>query len=219
MVDPLVGPNGTHRDDPVGYPAYGSQILVADVIGMCAVLAVSGLVDDEYASLVRLRRRVLPQHLHSASIHGLHIPGRLREEKLQPLRRSALGSHDRFHAGKRGKRLVAVSGQQQPLQVLPETPPLGKSTEETIESSRIIFQRPGSRWTKQTFAHLVTPPPPLKHGQLRLTNYRRDAQGPAGVTRLVDCKAPSRIGIRKQGPYFMPLFTEVRGRGVLRTSR
>src|SRR5215208_2055186 len=175
MVDPPVGPHATHRDDPVGYRAYGSQILVADVIRMRAVLAVSGLVDDQHASLlVRPRGRVLLNHPQSASVYLPRVPVRLREEKLQPLGRSALGSHDGFHTGQRGKRLVAVSGQQQPLQVLTEPPSLGKSTEEIIEAGRVSFQRTGSRWARQTFAHLVTPPTPLKHHRLRLTNYRLD---------------------------------------------
>jgi hypothetical protein len=162
----------THNLEPVLKMHYGSEVLVADVIGRLAVLSVSGLIDYEHTLLVRCHAGVLPEHPHSTRVHILRFPGRFGEEKLQLLRRSALGSHDRLHAGQGGKRLVAVPGQQQPLQILAEASSLGEGSEQVIEAVCIIFQRTGSRRAGQTFAHLVTPPPPLKHGQLRLTNYR-----------------------------------------------
>src|SRR5215208_5694725 len=119
------------------------------VIGLRAVLAVSDLVDDEHASLVRSRLGIVPHHPQAARIQGLHIPGRFREEELQPLRRSALGSHHWFHAGQGGKRLVAIPAQQQSGKVLTEASSLGESTEEIIEALGVIFERTGRLWASR----------------------------------------------------------------------
>jgi hypothetical protein len=49
---------------------------------------------------------------------------------------------------------------------------LSESSEELIEPFGVILQRTGSRRTGRAFGHFVTPPPPLWHDLLRLTNYR-----------------------------------------------
>jgi hypothetical protein len=53
--------------------------------GRGAVLAVAGVIDHQHPSLVRGDGRVLAQQPHPLVVDALVIPGRLREEPLQPL--------------------------------------------------------------------------------------------------------------------------------------
>src|SRR5215218_3655084 len=63
IVNALVGPHATHRHDPVGDPAHGAQVLMRHVRRLLAVLTITGLVDDEDAISMRLRRRIFPEQL------------------------------------------------------------------------------------------------------------------------------------------------------------
>jgi hypothetical protein len=56
----------------------------------------------------------------------LVVPGRLREEPLQPLDLTMLGTDDRLGAGQPGQRLVAIPRQQQALEVVTQAPALAR---------------------------------------------------------------------------------------------
>jgi len=85
--------------------------------GGAAVLAVAGVVDHQHPPPVRAGGRVGLEQLDAALVDGLAVPGRLRQEPLQPLDLAVLGAGDRLAVGQRGQGLVAVSWQQQALQV------------------------------------------------------------------------------------------------------
>jgi hypothetical protein len=73
-----------------------------------AVLAVAGVVDHQDTGLVRGGGRVLAQQLHPSVVDHLVVPGRFREEPLQPLDLTVLGTGDRLGIGQPGQGLVAV---------------------------------------------------------------------------------------------------------------
>ncbi len=54
--------------------------------------------------------RVGLQQLDPLLVDGLVVPGRFRQEPLQPLDLAVLGAHDRFGVGQGGQGLVAVAG-------------------------------------------------------------------------------------------------------------
>jgi hypothetical protein len=62
----------------------------------------------------------------------LVIPGRLREEPLQPLDLAVLGTDDRLGPGQPGQRLVAITRQQQALQIVTQATPLRQAREQGI---------------------------------------------------------------------------------------
>jgi hypothetical protein len=92
-----------------------------------AVLAVTGVVNHQRAGIVRGGGRVLAQQSHPPLVNHLVIPGRFREEPLQPLDLTVLRTHHRFGAGQPGQGLVAIPWQQQALQVVAETAALGQA--------------------------------------------------------------------------------------------
>ena len=92
-----------------------------------AVLAVAGVVQHQRTPVMRSGRRVLPQQLHAPLVDLVVVPGRLREEPLQPLDLTVLGTRNRFGAGQPGQGLVAVAGQQQALQVVAQAAALGQA--------------------------------------------------------------------------------------------
>ncbi len=128
VAEVLVGPERGHRDDAVVGLAESAKPLPPDVGGHRAVLAVPGVVDDQHAPVVRRGGRVRDQELKPTGVDLLELPGRLRQEELQPLHRRVLGTGHRFRPGQRGERLVPVSWQQQTGQVLPESPSPGRAT-------------------------------------------------------------------------------------------
>jgi hypothetical protein len=73
-----------------------------------AVLAVAGVVQHQHAPVIGGGGRVLAQQLHPSVVDHLVVPGRFREEPLQPLDLTVLGTGDRLGIGQPGQGLVAV---------------------------------------------------------------------------------------------------------------
>src|SRR4029453_15046514 len=68
----------------------------------------------------------------------LVVPSRLREEPLQPLDLAVLGPADRLGPGQPSQGLVAVAGQQQPLQVVTQATALGQAREQGVEPLGVV---------------------------------------------------------------------------------
>ena len=77
--------------------------------------------------------RVLAQQPHPPVVDLLVVPGRLRQEPLQPLDLAVLGPADRLGPGQAGQGLVALAGQQQAVQVVTEAAALGQAGEQGVE--------------------------------------------------------------------------------------
>src|SRR5512132_430724 len=77
--------------------------------------------------------RILPQQPHPLVVDLLGVPGRFRQEPLQPLDLAVLGPGDRLGPGQPGQGLVAVAGQQQALQVVTEPTALGHACQQRVE--------------------------------------------------------------------------------------
>jgi hypothetical protein len=90
---------------------------------------------------VRRGRRIRAQQLDPALVDGLVVPGRLRQEPLQPLDLAVLGAGDRLGVGQPGQGLVAVAGQQQAMQVVAEAAALGQAREQGVEPLGVGLQR------------------------------------------------------------------------------
>ena len=152
-VDPLVRPQAGHRHNAVVDLAQRAQILAGDMRGLGAVFAVPGLINDQHALRGRLGRRIGEEHGQPLLGDGRDVPGRLGEEELQRLNGSGLGLAVRFRAGHGRDRLVAIAGQQQPLQIFPKAPPLGHIAEEGVKERGVTLQRPGGGRSGDTFGH------------------------------------------------------------------
>jgi hypothetical protein len=75
-----------------------------------------------------------------------------------------LGSYNRLGVGQSRQGLVALGGQQQTLQVAPESVALSAGTEEIVEASSIVFEWSRSRAYGVSSGRSEAPPPPLEHG-------------------------------------------------------
>jgi hypothetical protein len=124
VVAPLVGPQGGHRDHATVGLAQPAQPLPPDMGGRRAVLAVPGIIDDQHPGPMRRGDWIGQQQLQPPGVDLLVVPGRLRQEELQPLRCRMLSPNDRLHAGQTGQGLVPLPRQQQPGQIGPKSPPL-----------------------------------------------------------------------------------------------
>ena len=79
-----------------------------------AVLAVAGIVQHQHAPVMWGGGRVLHSSRTRRSLTTLVVPGRFREEPLQPLDLAVLGPGDRLGPGQPGQGLVAVAGSSRP---------------------------------------------------------------------------------------------------------
>ena len=89
--------------------------------------------------------RVLAQQPHPLVVDHLVVPGRFREEPLQPLDLAMLGTADRLGTGQPGQGLVAIPRQQQALQVVAKAAALGQAREQGVEPLGVVLQRAGCR--------------------------------------------------------------------------
>jgi hypothetical protein len=172
VIEPFIGPETGHRHDPVIDLADRAQILAGDMGGFVPRFAVAGLVNDQGALLMRPGHGIGEQDRQPLLLDGFHAPVRFRKERLQPLDGGGLGWGDRFGAGERGQRLIAVPRQQQSLQVLAEGAPLGQDGEAGVKDSGVRFQGPRSRWGGQTRTHADTSTGSLPISRPTSTNYR-----------------------------------------------
>jgi len=117
-IDPLVGPQAGHGHDAVVDLAHRPQILAGHMGGGAAILAVAGVIDHQRAPIMGGGGRVLAQQPHPLVVDLLVVPGRLREEPLQPLDLTMLGAADRLGPGQPGQGLVTIPWQQQALQIV-----------------------------------------------------------------------------------------------------
>jgi hypothetical protein len=97
--------------------------------------------------------RVGLQQLDPLPVDGLVVPGRLRQEPLQPLDLAMLGAGDRLGVGQRGQGLVAVAGQQQALQVVAQAAALRHACKQRVELGGVVLQRAGSGWAGTAGGH------------------------------------------------------------------
>src|SRR5205809_2573407 len=67
-----------------------------------------------------------------------------------------LGADDRLGAGQRGQRLVAVSWQQQALQVGAQAAPLRERAKQRVELGGVVLQGAGGGWAGQALGHRGT---------------------------------------------------------------
>jgi hypothetical protein len=113
-VAPRIRPQAGHRHDAVVGLADRPEILAGHVRGRGAVLAVAGVVEHQHALGARRGRRIRTQQLDPPLVDLLVVPGRLREEPLQPLDLAVLSAHDWLGVGQGGQGLVAVAGSSSP---------------------------------------------------------------------------------------------------------
>src|SRR5215213_6561764 len=173
IVNPLICPQAAYVDHSVFGLAYVSQPLHAYVSSLLAPLAVSMLVYDQNALFARSTRRIGYHEFQSTLVDLLGIPPRFRKEPLQALRFLSLGSYNRLGVGQSRQSLVALGGQQQTLQVAPESVVLSAGTEEIIKARSIVFEWSRSRAYRVSSGHSEAPPPPLEHDSRPYsTNYR-----------------------------------------------
>jgi hypothetical protein len=102
---------------------------------------------------VRRGRGIVQQQLHAPLVDPLVVPAGLGEEPLQALHGLVLGANDRLGAGQRGQGLVAVAGQQQPLQVGAQAAALRQPGEQRVELGGVVFQRAGCGWAGKALGH------------------------------------------------------------------
>jgi hypothetical protein len=94
-----IRPQAGHRHDAVVGLADRPKILAGHVRGRAAVFAVAGVIDHQHPLGVRHGCRIRAQQLDPALVDRLVIPGRLRQEPLQPLDLAVLGAADRLGVG------------------------------------------------------------------------------------------------------------------------
>ena len=111
--------------------------------GRGAVLAVASVIEHQHTRIVRGGGRVLAQHPHAPLVDLLVIPGRLRQEPLQPLDLMVLRPSDRLGPGQPGQGLVAIARQQQALQVVAEAATPSQAREHRIEPLGVVLERAG----------------------------------------------------------------------------
>jgi hypothetical protein len=136
FVDPQAG----HGHNPVVDLAHRAQILAAHMRGGSAVLAVAGIVDHKRAPIVRGGGGVIAQEPNPPVVDLLVVPGRFRQEELQPLDLAVLGADDRLGPGQPGQRLVAIPWQQQPLEVITEAAALGQAAKQGVKRCGVGLQ-------------------------------------------------------------------------------
>jgi hypothetical protein len=93
---------------------------------------------------VRRGRRIRAQQLDPLLVDRLMIPGRLRQEPLQPLHLAVLGAGDRLGVGQGGQGLVAVAGHQQALQVVAQAAALRERAKQRVELLGVGSSGPGA---------------------------------------------------------------------------
>jgi hypothetical protein len=103
-------------------------------------LTISCLVDDQHTLRVGSRHCLLAQELEPLCLDPSLIPDRLGKKPLQLLRPGKLGSHKRFGVDQSRQRLVPLTGQEQTLQILPETGALIASAENEVKMLTILLQ-------------------------------------------------------------------------------
>jgi len=121
--------------------------------GVAAGLATAGVVDDQHALVVRRGRWVAQQQLKAPLVDLLVIPAGLGEEPLQALHGLVLGAGDRLGAGQRSERLVAVTREQQALQVGAEAMALGEPGGQGVELGGVGLEGAGCGWAGQALGH------------------------------------------------------------------
>lgn len=126
-VEPLIGPETTYRHNPALHLAPAAQVLASHMRRLRAPLPVSGLIYYQHARPVWPGGWIRKKHLEPLGANLLHIPTGLGEKVLEALHRCPLRTNDRLCTGKRGKRLIALAREEQPLEVAPEavTLPVG----------------------------------------------------------------------------------------------
>ena len=153
VVDPPVGPHCGDRDDPVVGLARSAWPLAAHVRGGSAVLAVSGVVDDQYPLIVWGGGRIGAHQVQAPVVDLLVVPGGLRQEELQSLHGRVLRAGHRLGASQAGQRLGAVARRRQSSEVLAQTAPLGERDQQVIEASRVLLQRARGGRTGTSLSH------------------------------------------------------------------
>jgi hypothetical protein len=89
-----------------------------------------------------------------------------------------LRTDDRLRASQRGHGLVAVTGQQQPLQLGAQTAALRQPREQGVQLGGVVLQRAGCGWAGQPVGHDdhltsdVARQPIVPANKLNSTNYR-----------------------------------------------
>jgi hypothetical protein len=121
--------------------------------GSGAVFSVAGVVDHQHPLGVGGGGRVGLQEFDPLLVDLLMVPGRLRQEPLQPLDLAVLGANDRLGVGQGGQGLVAITGQQQALQVVAQTTALGHAGEQRVELGGVVLQRAGCGWAGAAAGH------------------------------------------------------------------
>lgn len=143
------------------------------MIGLGAILSVSGVVDHQDAIVVGSGGWIRRDQFQSALIHRFRVPGRLAREELQLLDVSSLGTDYRLGADQTGQGLVSIPGQQQSLQVGAKAPTLGQGAEQVIELEGVVLQGTGHGRTDHTLSHGRDLRPPRSAIPLpKLTKYR-----------------------------------------------
>jgi hypothetical protein len=121
--------------------------------GGAAVLTVTGVIDHQHPPLVGRGGRVGAQQLDPPLVDLFVVPGRLRQEPLQPLDLAVLGAGDRLGIGQGGQGLVAIAGQQQALQVAAQTTTLGHARQQRVKPLGVILQRARCGWAGAADGH------------------------------------------------------------------
>jgi hypothetical protein len=144
-VAACIRPQAGDGDDAVVDLADRAQVLAGHMGGGGPVLAVAGVIDHQHTAIMRGGRRVPAQQPYPLVVDHLVVPGRFRQEPLQPLDLAVLGTGDRFGAGEPGQGLVAVPRQEQALQVVAEAAALGQAREQGVELLSVVLKWTGGR--------------------------------------------------------------------------
>ncbi len=105
-----------------------AQVLLGGQDDAVAALGIPGLVDDQDAARMRTQIGMRLPALESPPVERLAVPGGIVQEMMQGL---AVGvGHDR---GEFDKRLVVLTRQEQPNQVLPQRTSFLVASEEVVK--------------------------------------------------------------------------------------
>jgi hypothetical protein len=134
-----------------------------------AVLAVAGVVQHQHAPVMGGGGQVLAQPPHPPLVDHLVVPGRFRQEPLQPLDLAVLGPSDRLGPGQPGQGLVPIAWQQQALQVVTQAAALGHACQQRVELGGLALQwaRRGLAQTTGRHRRSLAPDGEQDHGQDR----------------------------------------------------
>ncbi len=91
-----IGPQAGDTDDAVVGLADRAKLLAGHMVGVVAVLAVAGVVDHQHPPRMRRGGRVGLEQPDPLLVDRLVVPGRFRQEPLQPLHLAVLGTDDRL---------------------------------------------------------------------------------------------------------------------------